>query len=135
MSQSMRDFGSVRASMMTRLTIEYTDHSDSFPAYSCNVSYGGMGFYSTGPVQSDREVVIKIWYTPHTDLGLAETVNGTVKWCKPIGQLYGAGVEFTGLHSNHQPLLYSYIESALEFHHVKLAGEKLTSARSKRNGR
>ncbi len=105
--------------MMTMLIVAYGGRSASIEAYSQNVSYRGMGFYSVSPVTVGKGVHIKIYYTPESDRGLIETIDGIVRWCKPVGQWYGAGIEFEDINPDKQPLLFSYIESALRFHHLQ----------------
>jgi Tfp pilus assembly protein PilZ len=116
--------------MMAHLTVQYSGSDESFEAYSCNVCYGGMGFYSSNPVQVGREILIKIFYSPDGNTELLENIAGTVRWCKPIGKMYGAGVQFKVLDPDRQPLLFTYIESALQFHHVRPT-DRRKSLRSK----
>jgi|GEM_PF-2226675 len=105
--------------MLTHLTVQYPNSAESFEAYSCNVCYGGIGFYCSSPVQVGKEILIKIFCTPDSNMELVETITGTVRWYKPIGKMYGAGVQFKELDPDQQPLLFSYIESALRFHHTQ----------------
>ncbi len=130
------DVRCTRASMMTHLTIQQLPGSaESFEAYSCNICYGGIGLYSLSPVSVGKEVLIKIFYSPDSNTELVETITGTVRWCKSIGKMYGAGVQFKVLDPNQQPLLFSYIESALQFHHVRPTKRKNPSrAKGDRDG-
>jgi Tfp pilus assembly protein PilZ len=121
--------------MMTHLTVQYPDSAESFEAYSCNVCYGGMGFYGSSPVRVGKEVLIKLFYSPDGNTELVESITGNIRWCKPIGKMYGAGVQFKELDPNQQPLLFSYIESALQFHHVRPAKRRnLSRTKGVRNG-
>jgi hypothetical protein len=109
-----------RANMMTALMVEYPGLSNPMAGVSHNVSFGGMGFYCEALIPSGTEVSLRICYSPENDFNFSEMVKGTVKWCKRIGKWYGVGVQFKDLDPQNQPLLYSYIDSALKFHHVQI---------------
>ncbi len=107
-----------RANLVTSVTLERGGAAGPMEALTINVSHRGMGFYVPERIEVGKEVLINITYFPGGDAKWVETVCGVVKWCRPIGNWHGAGVEFKYLDPDQQSLLISYIESALQFHHV-----------------
>ncbi len=77
-------------------------------AYALDISYGGMSFNLDQPLNGNVEVIIH--FTNGKGKVLKETVAGRVIWCKPIGSLYRAGIEFENLNDYDHPQLFTYIK-------------------------
>jgi Tfp pilus assembly protein PilZ len=78
-------------------------------AYSINVSDGGICLYTRQMLPVGTEVTIKLFYLDGTGEKSFETLEGTVRWYRPVGQMYGVGIEFKALDSIAHPILTSLL--------------------------
>ena len=79
-------------------------------AYTINVSQGGICLYTSQLVPADSDVMVKIFYPDHSPKDYAETIRGTVKWYRAVGNMYGVGIKFTSIEPDQHPVLLSILD-------------------------
>ncbi len=79
-------------------------------AYTINVSYGGICLYTRQLVPADSDVLVKIFYPEHAVKDYAETIRGTVKWYRSVGNMYGIGIRFSSIDPDQHPVLLAMLE-------------------------
>lgn len=83
-------------------------------AYSINVSNGGICLYTSQMLPVGTEVTIKLFYLDGVGEKSFETLEGTVRWYRQVGQMYGVGIELKALDPTTHPILLSMLERTEE---------------------
>ena len=96
--------------MMARLELEFEGDPAVLEAYANNVSYGGMGLYCRKPLPVGQEVWAKIDFINARTQQQWEAIAGTIRWCRPVGFWFAAGLEFKRLDRDEHAILVSFLE-------------------------
>jgi c-di-GMP-binding flagellar brake protein YcgR len=83
-------------------------------AYSINVSYGGICLYTKQFLPVGTEATIQLFYLDEIGDKSFETLEGTVRRYRPVGQMYGVGIEFKTIDPIAHPILTSLLERSEE---------------------
>ena len=59
-----------------------------------NISREGTGLYTTRPLDQREKVIVKMTVLMDGELTASEEIMGIVRWIKPIGKNYCAGIKF-----------------------------------------
>jgi hypothetical protein len=79
-------------------------------AYSINASYGGICLYTKQFLPVGTQATVKLFYLDTILEKSFETIEGTVIWYRPVGQMYGVGIQFKNLNPKEHPQLISHLE-------------------------
>jgi hypothetical protein len=101
-----------RISMMNSAELMLPGDSDPIEALVDNVSYGGIGLYIPEQMTEGPDVIVRIVYNEGKPEKFAETIPGTVRWCRPFGTWYGVGIEFKYLSPKEHGRLLNYLDQA-----------------------
>ena len=80
--------------------------------YIINVSYGGLGLYTKNALLAGTKIHIKFSYMNGLEEKFSETLLGNVVWCRPVGKLFGMGIQFKGLELTKHAKLIHYMEGS-----------------------
>lgn len=79
-------------------------------AYTINVSSGGLCLYTRQFLPVDSTVTTRIFYPDKNPTEFSETIEGRVKWYRPVGQMYGLGIEFMSLDPERHSALLAILQ-------------------------
>lgn len=100
----------VRISLLGKVDIVPVNSGASKPGYAINISTGGMALYSEEAYEINTELRIMIYFK--FDIGeKSEEVTGMIRWIKPIGDIFGIGVQFKDVSRETHPMIFSYLNS------------------------
>jgi len=68
--------------------------------------------YIPRQIAEGTDVIIRIIYSEGRPEKFAETILGTVRWCRPFGTWYGVGIEFKYLNPKEHGRLLNYLDQA-----------------------
>lgn len=99
-----------RITLLGKLDIQSVTSGASKPGYAINISTGGLALYSEEAFEINTELNITIYFK--FDIGEKnEEVTGMVRWVKPIGDIFGIGIQFKDVSRETHPMMFSYLDS------------------------
>jgi hypothetical protein len=99
-----------RASMMNSAELMLPGDQSATEVLVVNVSHGGLGMYIPKPLAEGTETILRILYSEGKSERVAESVSGTVRWCRPMGTWFGVGIEFKYLSPREHAMLLKFLE-------------------------
>jgi len=96
--------------MMAQLELEFEGDPAVLEAYANNVSYGGMGLYCRKPLPVGQEVWAKIDFINARTQQQWEAIAGTIRWCRPAGFWFAAGLDVKRHDRDEHGVLISFLE-------------------------
>ena len=90
--------------------LEFSGPEEAVEGYTRNISYGGIGLYVRRPLAVGREVWVGIHYLNGCRLEGDEAVCSRVRWCRPEGAWFAAGIEFERMDEDLNPALIAFLE-------------------------
>jgi Tfp pilus assembly protein PilZ len=99
-----------RLYILASLELELLEDSTLIEAYANNISYGGMGLYTKNPLPVGQPVCARIRLLDPHEIQERETITGCVRWCRPVGAFFAAGIEFDRIDEDLNPGLVSFLE-------------------------
>jgi PilZ domain-containing protein len=83
-------------------------------AVAVNISKEGVGLYTARPLERKDKVLIKLTVLLNGAWTASEEIPGTVRWIKPVGKNYCAGIKFDAIVSKKEyPVITRCISYAL----------------------
>ena len=101
-----------RASMMNSAELILPGDQSATEVLVVNVSFGGIGIYIPKPLAERTGIILRILYSEGKSERVAESVPGTVRWCRPMGTWFGVGIEFKYLNPREHSMLLKFLEQA-----------------------
>ncbi len=93
----------------SELELQFQEDSQRILANAVDISYGGIGLHSPKRVPVGHDVVVHFKFLVDRSVIQVEAVPGMVKWCRPMGFSFSAGIQFTEIDPEEYPLLASFL--------------------------
>lgn len=99
------------------ITVEIKARENPSPivALRPNISWGGIGFFTTENIQLGTPVDVTFSFLDQSENRVPETISGAVRWIKQMGNFYGVGVTFGKIRQEEYPHLYNYLRSSDQY--------------------
>jgi Tfp pilus assembly protein PilZ len=101
-----------RPTLLGKVALSLPQEEGTMDGYTINISRGGIGIYLSRPLEMNTEADL-ILHFQLEDQEKAEQIGGTVRWIKPIGDLFATGFQFRDLRQEKHPLIFAYLEVAI----------------------
>lgn len=75
-----------------------------------DLSSGGLGLYALERLPVGEKVMVKLGFWDVCGILCFETVDGVVRWTRPKGHGYAAGIRFDGLTPEKHPRISALLE-------------------------
>ena len=99
-----------RISLLGKIDLKTINSGTTRAGYAINISTGGLALYSEEAFEINTELNITIYFK--FDIGEKnEEVTGMVRWVKPIGDIFGIGIQFKDVSRETHPMMFSYLDS------------------------
>lgn len=102
-----------RIILLGRVDIQDEQREVVLNGYAINVSKGGVAIYIDKPFDINTRLSLTIFFREELS-EKGETVQGRVRWIKPVGDLYAMGLQFIEVSKETHPLIFSYIETSIK---------------------
>jgi hypothetical protein len=79
-------------------------------ANAIDLSYGGLGLYALERLPVGRPVTVRLSFWDVRGILHTETVDSVVRWCRPKGHGYAAGIRFDSLLPEKHPRIIALLE-------------------------
>ncbi len=79
-------------------------------ANATDLSYGGVGLYALERLPVGKKVIVQLGFWDARGLLCIETVDGVVRWTRPKGHGYAAGIRFDGLIPEKHQRIVAFLE-------------------------
>ncbi len=79
-------------------------------ANATDLSYGGLGLYALERLPVGKQVLVRLGFWDVRGILRFETVDGVVRWTRPKGHGYAAGIRFDGLTPEKHPRISALLE-------------------------
>lgn len=99
-----------RLYMRGLVELELAGEAGTLQAHAQNISYGGIGLYLRKPLEVGRKVWVRIRYLKARGQEDDEGIRGQVRWCRPQGNWFAAGIAFDRMDPDLNPGLVSFLE-------------------------
>lgn len=83
-----------RRYMLAEVRVRPVGSGKWIEAVMLNISRGGIGLYAAEPLTRHEKVSVRITYMEGPNPTEAEEIPGVVSWVQPVGNRFGAGIEF-----------------------------------------
>lgn len=101
-----------RITLLGKIYIKPLDSVDSLSGYAINISRGGVSLYADKPFDINRELLLTIFFL-YNSLEEREDAVGSVRWIKPVGDLFAVGVQFREIRKETHPMILTYLEATM----------------------
>jgi len=101
-----------RVSLLSFVELLLEEGIPSLEAYCLNVSYSGMAVYTHHSLSVGTQIQATIHYLKPIQGIAFERISGTVKWCQPVGPMFGMGFEFHNPNPKEHAILLAFLDLA-----------------------
>ncbi|MDD5435217.1 MAG: PilZ domain-containing protein [Nitrospira sp.] len=104
-----------RVSLLKEVDVACLNDKAAAKGLIVNISRSGMIIYTTRPLGTGNEIVIKLPFVDEYKVDRIETLVGDIRWTKPLEDFYAIGIQFKSINEHDHFMLLAYLNYAEGF--------------------
>ena len=104
-----------RVSLLKEVDVSCPNNKADARGLIVNISRSGMVIYTTRPLGTGNEIVVKLPFVDEYKVDRIETLVGDVRWAKPLEDFYAIGIQFKSINEHDHFMLLAYLNYAEGF--------------------
>lgn len=104
-----------RVSLLKEIDVSFPDNKVDARGLVINISRSGMVIYCDHPMNTGKDIIVKLPFVDEYKVDRIEIVVGDIRWAKPLENFFAIGIQFKSLNEHDHFMLLAYLNYAEGF--------------------